>query len=120
MPTLDELRKLKVPELKAMLAERGLDITSIECSQRQQIVLHSDNNNETKQMFRVSGVVRSFSPVNRSELKATLAAFEEKHGIKCAIEETLTDPTFSALSPSADGASGRRKLVQRLTGVPSV
>ena len=99
-----------------LLANLQLDITSFSCNQHLQTSLGS---NELQQLFQMSGVVRAFSPIDRSALEERLVAFEQQTGCRIGIEETDADPSFSAFrSTSIPRPSKASKLRTAVTGKP--
>lgn len=96
---------IKITEL---LAQQELDITSIQCNQHQQ----SSLGKEPQNLFQISGVVRAFSPIDRAVLKSKLIELEHETGIRCGIQETDPDPSFSAFS---DTEPKTQRLVKTLT-----
>jgi len=87
-----------------MLAEEGLDIVSFSCNQHLHTKLgHGGSPNEIEQQANISGVVRAFSPVNKTTLEEKLLAFEQKFNIRIGVTETAPDPSFSAFSESKRG-----------------
>ena len=78
--------------------------------------------NELQQLFQMSGVVRSFVPVDRAALEARLVAFESETGCRIGIVETDNDPSFSAFrsttvaTPKGSGAAAKvSRLVKTVT-----
>ena len=67
---------------------------------------------EPQNLFQISGVVRAFSPIDRAVLKSKLIELEHETGIRCGIQETDPDPSFSAFS---DTEPKTQRLVKTLT-----
>ena len=106
--------------LTKLLSEWELDITSISCNQHLQKSLAPDaatGEHPVQQLFQMSGVVRSFVPVDRQRLDAALVAFEEANGVRIGITETEGDESYSAFRSTAmprTSAASAAKAVGRL------
>ena len=65
----------------------------------------------------MSGVVRSFVPIDRALLERRLVAFEAEHGCRLGITETDPDTSYSAFKSTAlRGAGPTSRLVRKMTG----
>jgi len=100
--------------ITTLLEELKLDVTSIECRQHMETTLDQ----ETHQVFQISGVVRAFSPIDRKTLVQRLIAFEADHAedsMRLGITETEPDPSFSAFQSSST-SKPQSLLARTITG----
>ena len=109
-----------------MCIRDSLDITSISCNQHLQKALAPDpatGEHAVQQLFQMSGVVRSFVPVDRQRLDAALVAFEGAQGVRIGITETEGDESYSAFrstavprEPATSAAKAVGRLARTITG----
>lgn len=109
-------KKGLLDKITRLLAEEDLDINSLECKQHVQRTTAKDGSSEDQQFFMISGVVRSFSQVDRKRLEQRLAAFEKAEEMRIGIQETDPDPSFSAFASTESPSSTAKRLVRTVTG----